>query len=137
MYIAAALRRLVYARANGCCEYCYMPETAVFATHEIDHIIAQKHGGPTVADNLALSCALCNKYKGSDLTSLDPETGRVVPLYHPRQSHWPEHFQGQDGRIVPRTPTGRVTIRLLQLNHPDRVGERTLLIATKLLCFPE
>ena len=78
-YIPPALRRLVYERAGGCCEYCLIPETAVFAGHEIDHIIAQKHGGPTDADNLALSCAVCNKHKGSDLASLDPETGLMFP----------------------------------------------------------
>ena len=119
------------------CEYCLIPETAVFAVHEIDHIIAQKHGGPTDADNLALSCALCNKHKGSDLVSLDPETGLTVPLYHPRRDHWTDHFQVHAGQVVPLTPMGRVTVRLLQLNHPDRVEERTLLIAARLLRFPE
>jgi 5-methylcytosine-specific restriction endonuclease McrA len=136
-YIPPALRRLVYERASRSCEYCLIPETAVFAVHEIDHIIAQKHGGPTDADNLALSCTLCNKHKGSDLASLDPETGLIVPLYHPRRDHWTDHFQVHVGQVVPLTPTGRVTVRLLQLNHPDRVEERTLLIAAKLSRFPE
>jgi hypothetical protein len=136
-YIPLALRRLVYERAGGSCEYCLIPEIAVFAAHEIDHIIAQKHGGPSDADNLALSCALCNKHKGSDLASLDPETGLIVPLYHPRRDHWTAHFQVHAGQVVPLTPTGRVTVRLLQLNHPDRVEERTLLIAARLLRFPE
>lgn len=136
-YIPPALRRLVYERAGGSCEYCLIPETAVFAVHEIDHIIAQKHGGPTDADNLALSCALCNKHKGSDLVSLDPETGLTVPLYHPRRDHWTDHFQVHAGQVVPLTPTGRVTVHLLQLNHPDRAAERTLLIAARLLRFPE
>jgi len=55
------------------------------APHEVDHVIAEKHGGLTEPDNLALSCTLCNKHKGSDLTSIDPETGDIVPLYHPRK----------------------------------------------------
>lgn len=87
-YIPAALRRLVYERAGGRCEYCLIHEDDVFAVHEIDHIIAEKHGGPTEADNLALSCALCNKYKGSDIASVDPDTGEIVPLYHPRRARW-------------------------------------------------
>jgi len=62
-YIPSALRQMVYERAGGRCEYCLVPEILSFANHEIDHIIAQKHGGPTAVDNLALSCALCNKYK--------------------------------------------------------------------------
>lgn len=136
-YIPAALRRLVYERAAGRCEYCLIPESAVFATHEIDHILPQKHGGKTEANNLALSCALCNKYKGSDLASLDPETQRIVPLYHPRQDRWSDHFQLHEAQFVPRTPIGRVTIRLLQLNHPDRVAERALLITASLLHLPE
>ena len=57
--IPVALRQLVYERANAQCEYCLIPESVVFAPHEIDHIIAEKHGGPTEANNLALSCMLC------------------------------------------------------------------------------
>jgi hypothetical protein len=127
-YIPVALRRQVYERARGCCEYCLIPELATFAPHEIDHIIAEKHGGLTEAENLALSCTLCNKYKGSDLTSIDPDTGEIVPLYHPRQDLWYEHFQLNDAEIVAVTAKARVTIRLLQLNRQDRVKERQLLL---------
>jgi 5-methylcytosine-specific restriction endonuclease McrA len=128
-YISAALRRLVYERAGGCCEYCLIPESAVLAAHEVDHVISQKHGGPTKADNLALSCALCNKFKGSDLSSLDADTGQIVTLYNPRRDLWSDHFQLSSGQFVPLTPTGRVTVRVLQLNKPDRTEERKLLIA--------
>ncbi len=61
-YIPVALRRQVYERAKGCCEYCLIPDLAAFSAHEIDHIIAEKHGGLTEAENLALSCTLCNKH---------------------------------------------------------------------------
>ncbi len=64
-YIPVVLRKQVYERAKGRCEYCLMPDVATFASHEIDHIIAEKHGGRTEAENLALSCTLCNKHKGS------------------------------------------------------------------------
>jgi len=64
-YIPSALRQEVYDRAGGCCEYCLIPETAVLVPHEVDHIIAQKHGGLTESGNLALSCTVCNKYKGA------------------------------------------------------------------------
>jgi 5-methylcytosine-specific restriction endonuclease McrA len=46
-YIPVVLRRQVYERAKGCCEYCLIPDVATFAPHEIDHIIAEKHGGRT------------------------------------------------------------------------------------------
>ncbi len=53
----AALIRLVWQRAGDRCEYCQMPQAADDATFAIDHIIARKHIGPTVASNLCLSCA--------------------------------------------------------------------------------
>ena len=93
-----------------------------------NHIIAEKHDGLTEANNLALSCTLCNKYKGSDIASVDPYTEKIVPLYHPRQNQWSEHFRLNDAEFVAYTPIGRVTIQLLQLNHPNRIEERKLLI---------
>ena len=135
--IPSALRRLVRERANECCEYCLIPEKFTFATHEIDHIIAEKHGGLTEENNLALSCTLCNQYKGTDLTSIDPDTGEIAPLYHPRQDVWLEHFLLKDARIIPSSAKGRVTVRLLQFNRPERIEERELLIQTGLFLFPK
>ncbi|NEO52241.1 MAG: HNH endonuclease [Okeania sp. SIO3B5] len=134
--IPSVLRRLVRERANECCEYCLIPEILTFSTHEIDHIIAEKHGGLTEENNLALSCTLCNQYKGTDLTSIDAETGEIIPLYHPRKDVWLDHFLFKDGRIIPSSTKGRVTVRLLQFNRPERIEERQLLIETGLLFFP-
>ena len=136
VYISPALRQLVYQRANGCCEYCLISEAVTFADHEIDHIIAQKHGGPTAAANLALSCVLCNKHKGSDIASLDPATGAIVSLFHPRRDRWGEHFQLNGAQFIPLTPTGRATVRLLQLNHPNRFVERERLLVAGTLRVP-
>lgn len=132
-YINAALRKQVYRRARGCCEYCLLPDIAAFAPHEVDHVIAEKHGGLTIATNLALSCTLCNKHKGSDLTSIDPETGDIVPLYHPRKDQWHEHFQIKDALIIALSSKARVTIRLLQLNQQDRIEEREYLLEAGIL----
>jgi 5-methylcytosine-specific restriction endonuclease McrA len=66
--VPAPMRRLVRQRAKACCEYCLIPEAIAFARHQVDHIEAEKHGGSSAEDNLALSCILCNQYKGSDLT---------------------------------------------------------------------
>src|SRR5271157_4683776 len=63
----AALMRLVWQRAKNRCEYCQMPQAFDAATFEIDHIISQKHHGPTIAGNLCLSCYYCNVFKGSDI----------------------------------------------------------------------
>lgn len=132
-YMSASLRRLVYERANGCCEYCQIPESATFTPHEVDHIIAEKHGGNTVESNLALSCTLCNKYKGSDIASIDPLTGHVTPLYNPRQQRWSDHFQMESADIRALTDIGRVTVRLLQINRIERIQERQLLIEAGIL----
>jgi len=102
--VAAALRRAIHERAGGACEYCLIPEALAFAAHEVDHVVAQKHGGATEAENLALSCTLCNKHKGSDLASLDPETGALTPLYHPRRERWSEHFRIEEGKLPPADP---------------------------------
>lgn len=78
------LRQLTSDRAKGQCEYCLIHQKFSIYSHEVDHIIAVKHGGQTIAENLALSCLPCNRYKGSDLGTFDPLTGEIVPLFNPR-----------------------------------------------------
>jgi len=129
--IPAALRRLVYDRAKGGCEYCLIHDDDAFMPHEIDHIFAEKHGGETAESNLCLSCAICNRNKGSDLASLDPETGEREFLYHPRRDAWEDHFVVQDNLIIGKTPKGRATAQLLKFNIPERVIEREGLIALR------
>jgi 5-methylcytosine-specific restriction endonuclease McrA len=126
-YIPVALRRLVRERAEERCEYCSIPESMCPSTHWIDHVYAEKHGGQTVGENLALACIVCNQHKGSDLTSIDPESGLITPLFNPRIDSWADHFRAIDGTIEPLTPQGRVTVRLLQFNLPYRVEERKVL----------
>jgi hypothetical protein len=125
--ISASLREEVRSRAGLRCEYCLIPEVMTFATHEVDHIIASKHGGGTISENLALCCTLCNKHKGSDVASIDPETGELQRLFHPRRDRWHEHFCLQAGTVVALTAVGRVTLRLLQINRAERVKERELM----------
>ncbi len=107
-----------------------------WALHTIDHITAEKHGGTTTPENLALACTLCNARKGSDLASIDEQTGAIEPLFHPRRDRWIDHFQLVGGRIEPRTAKGRCTVRLLRFNDPERVTERELLIASGLIREP-
>jgi len=125
-YISTALRNLVYERAEGLCEYCLIDEEISFVKHQIDHIIAEKHGGLSIEENLALACVLCNKYKGSDLTSIDGETGEIVRLFNPREDIWSEHFRIENGVFIGLTPNARATIRLLQMNNSARVEERRI-----------
>jgi len=125
--IDSSLRKLVRLLAGGLCEYCLISDRFTLAEHEIDHVIAVKHGGRTVEENLALCCTVCNRYKGSDIASIDPETGQLTPLFHPRVDRWDDHYQLRSGEIIARTAMGRGTIRLLRMNRPTRIRERQLL----------
>ncbi|MBM3222910.1 MAG: HNH endonuclease, partial [Candidatus Tectomicrobia bacterium] len=123
-------------RAGGRCEYCHKPDDRALNpySHEVDHILAEKHGGGTVLDNLAYACFQCNRYKGSDLTSLDPHTNEVTRLFHPRTQHWDHHFiLSTDGTMTSCTSEGRTTVRLLRLNAPERIQTRADLISAGLL----
>ena len=127
-YVPAALRNLVRRRAGGRCEYCLLHEDDALFPHVVDHVVARKHQGATHERNLAWACFVCNGFKGSDLASIDLETGRVVRLFNPRKDKWARHFRLEDGRIIPRTSKGRVTEYLLQLNQPKFVEARQRLI---------
>ena len=125
--ISPALRKEVRERAKGCCEYCLLPEEQAFFPHEPDHIIATKHGGQSTADNLALACFDCNRFKGSDIASIDPDSGELSRLFDPRTQEWAEHFSIDGGLIEPRTASGRVTELVLKLNLQSRVEVREIL----------
>jgi HNH endonuclease len=123
-----ALTRLVRQRANRCCKYCQMSQDFDRTPFEIDHIIAEKHKGPTVAFNLAISCFYCNSFKGSDIGSLNRQTRKPTRLFNPRRQKWATHFQWEGAYLVGRTPTGQVTVELLRINDPFRVELREELI---------
>lgn len=125
--VSAALRRVVIERSQGKCEYCTLHQDFSIYTHEIDHVIATKHSGRTVLENLALSCLPCNRHKGSDLTSFDPLTGEVSRLFDPRLQVWSEHFELDRGRIQGLSATGRTTVYLLKFNTPTAILSRQLL----------
>ncbi|MBS1787473.1 MAG: HNH endonuclease [Acidobacteria bacterium] len=123
-YISTALRRLVEERAWEQCEYCLLSSGVSFYPHEVDHIIAEKHGGLTESDNLAYACARCNRFKGTDLGSFDPATGQFAFLFNPRTQVWGEHFAFESEMIVGLTAEGRTTVKLLQMNSDECLAER-------------
>ncbi len=127
-YVSAELRRLVEQRAEWLCEYCLIDDETSFFGCQVDHIISEKHGGPTHLDNLALACALCNRAKGSDIGSIYWESNEYVRLFHPRNDSWRDHFQLVANRIEGLTPVGKVTARLLGWNLTKRIEERENLI---------
>lgn len=127
-HIPNELRRLVIERAGERCEYCLLHQDDRPETHQIDHVIARKHRGRTVSENLALACALCNNAKGSDLASIDPVTDEVALLFNPRTQRWQDHFKLVGAQIVGLTPTGRATAAMMQLNDEQRLLDRQALI---------
>ena len=122
------LRLANWRRAGGCYEYCLIHEEDWLVLHQPDHIIAEQHGGQAVLDNLALACIKCNRLKGPNIASIDPETGQGIFLFHPRRDKWSDHFKLEGARIAPLTATGRATATLLKFNVPERVESRQLLM---------
>ncbi len=130
----ARLRAFVSRRAHQCCEYCRFPAELSAFPHQIDHIIPEKHGGQSQRSNLALSCLYYNGYKGPNLAGIDPRTGEISRLFHPRRDTWSEHFRWHGARLVGLTVIARSTIHVLRINEPDLVAVRRELIACGL--FP-
>lgn len=62
-------------------------------------------------DNLALSCQHCNNHKYNKTVGRDPVTTGAVPLFHPREQRWQNHFEWNSDYtlIIGLTPTGRAT----------------------------
>lgn len=129
-------RAEVAARAGHRCEYCHLPTRGQVATFPIDHITPRHAGGTTAPDNLALTCPHCNAHKWTAVEEIDPDTGRPVRLFHPRQDVWDEHFAWSGaGEITGRTAVGRATVTTLRMNDPDMTELRMLL--AELGLFPE
>jgi hypothetical protein len=129
-YVSAELRRLVAERAGSACEYCLIHQRDTYFGCHVDHIIAEKHGGLTELDNLALACAVCNRAKGTDIASLIPGTDRLVRLFNPRVDRWDDHFRIRADSLLiePLSDTGAVTAHLLGFNEFERVLERQTLV---------
>jgi hypothetical protein len=123
-----ALMHLVWQRAAERCEYCQLPQSCTRLTHEIDHVLAIKHRGPTVASNLALACFPYNNHKGPNIAGIDPVSRIIVRLFHPRRHKWSRHFRWNGPELIGRTAIGRATIAVLEINLPYRVSFRQALI---------
>ena len=86
--------------------------------------MARQHEGDETADNLALACHHCNCHKGTNLSALDPDTGELTRLFHPRRDSWREHFAERDGEIIGVSAIGRATAKLLKMNGNGRLELR-------------
>ncbi|MBP9663831.1 MAG: HNH endonuclease [Pyrinomonadaceae bacterium] len=142
-HISNAIREQVASRANNVCEYCLIAEEDSYFRHQIEHIVSVKHGGSSDLENLALACVFCNRNKGSDIAAAVPGTQRAILLHNPRTDRWADNFRINGVVIEPLTECGEATVRILQMNHNDRIIEREILSrrgnfpsnAAKLLVF--
>jgi hypothetical protein len=128
-HVPAELRRLVARRADGLCEYCLIHENDTFLGCQVEHIISEKHGGLTESANLAYACVFCNRFKGTDLGSINAFTGQLVRFFNPRTDQWPTHFRLDGPYVAPLTDIAEATVRIFAINATDRVLERQALIA--------
>ena len=128
--ISEKLRRRVIERARGYCEYCRCPDSISSSPFAVDHIIPKARGGKTVLRNLAYACHGCNGKKRDRVRAIDPFTGEVVDLFHPRRQKWSDHFAWNEDftRMIGLTPTGRATLVALDLNRAGVVNLRKLLL---------
>jgi hypothetical protein len=142
-WISEELRQLVSRRAAGLCEYCLLHEDDSAYGFHVDHVIAEKHGGPTKDHNLCLCCPACNRAKGSDIATL--VNGKMVRLFNPRIDLWGEHFVLDGAIIRAKTLMAAGTLNLLRINDGPRMQLRQLLTeagrfpapAARLLIFGE
>ncbi len=127
----ATTRHVVRERAGGRCEYCRLPEDCSDIRFHIEHVVAKQHLKEDSLSNLALACDRCNFNKGPNLSSMDPETGKVIPLFNPRKEAWGDHFAFHGPLIEGLTAKGRATVRLLKMNAPRRIQLRRELLRSR------
>ena len=123
--MTSATRDFVWERAPNQCEYCHLAVTSANRrSFHIEHIRARKHHGSDHPSNLALACVHCNLHKGPNLTGVDPATGNIALLFHPRTDSWSDHFSMTQGVIIGLTDVGRTTINVLLMNATRQVQIR-------------
>lgn len=125
-YVSKALRAKVAEQAKHRCGYCLTAAQNVGQKMDIEHIMPESKGGPTIEANLWLCCSECNSFKSIKTDAPDPNTGNIVALFNPRQQNWTEHFEWDESGsiIVGKTAVGRATVIALSLNRDELVTSR-------------
>jgi 5-methylcytosine-specific restriction endonuclease McrA len=81
-------RQEVRERANNTCEYCKRPDWFASGPFVVEHIRPKAKGGEDDLGNLAYACSFCNGAKYDATEAIDPTTGHIAPLFHPRRDVW-------------------------------------------------
>jgi hypothetical protein len=123
----AATKRFVRQRAGNRCEYCGLhQDQSPLAALQVEHVQPRKHGGDDSLENLGLACIDCNLATGLNLTGIDPQTGAITPLFHPRRDVWSDHFVRSGPFVHGLTAIGRTTVAVLNMNSDDQVALRQM-----------
>ena len=127
--ISDTIKKQVIDRAHGCCEYCKSQQKFSPSSFEIEHIVPISRNGSNTLENLALACAQCNSHKSNKVETIDPVSGQMMQLFHPRQMDWADHFTWSDDmlEILAITAIGRATVALLQTNREAVINLRQIL----------
>ena len=130
--VTAQQRRWVIDRAKGCCEYCVSQMKFATQSFSVEHILPRARGDSSDLENLALSCQGCNNRKFTKTEGFDPLTKQTVPLFHPREQRWHDHFTWNEDYtiVIGVTPTGRATVNELYLNRSGVINLRRVLFAS-------
>jgi hypothetical protein len=128
VYVPVNLRQQLRRQFSNCCAYCRTAEHLTVVTFEVEHIIPIASGGETALANLCLACPTCNRHKALRVTAVDPQTDRVVSLFHPQQQKWSDHFawSADQTELIGLTAIGRATIDALRINRPQLVRTRRM-----------
>jgi len=129
MSIGTRIRTSVRRRALRRCEYCHMPDEVSELPFQIDHVVAEKHGGDDDPANLAWACYRCNTHKGPNLAGMGGQPPKLHRLFNPRTDRWDEHFRWAGPTLHGKTPIGEATIAVLCINRVDSTLLRRSLIA--------
>jgi len=126
IYLSADLRHQLIEADDHRCVYCQTTQANTGQPMAIDHIIPEAQGGQTEFDNLCFACRRCNEFKGPTTKMHDPLTGETVPLFHPRQHKWTDHFAWDAAglRLRGLSAIGRATISALNINNEVVVDAR-------------
>lgn len=132
-HLPAAVKQVVFERAQGCCEYCISQKDYCPDPFSSEHITPRSRGGTDDLENLAFACLGCNYKKFTAVDAIDPLTKERAALFHPRQNRWNEHFAWSEDFTLIRglTPTGRATVEKLKLNREGVVNLRQILVAAQ------
>ena len=106
------------------CEFCHIPE-GILPLHVLN-LPRQKKDTPNALQNYCVICEHCYKAKGNRVEGVDPRSGKIIPLFHPRKDIWKQHFSWEIDHITIKglTIVGRATVAITRMNSESMLERR-------------